>query len=374
MRSRPQIIVIAVLSMCAVLNTAAPLHAQEDVPRTFRMGFTPFPYAISPEAVIWTYDHLAQDADLIVHHFDNGVPWTEALAGDRYDDNLMDDWRYRRAHVPDGHDLLVTVTPISITRDGLANYRGAQDDMPLPAPFDSYRFDHPDVITAFLRYCESAIDYFDPDYFMMGIEVNLLAKLRPDLWDSYVTLHRSVYRTLKSAYPDLPVLVSFTGIDLLSGYTDADLTMQQRAWTDMIDYTDIAAFSLYPYMTAYMTDRLPSGMFDDLAALTDKPLAVSETGYPAQSFHVGVGADLMFNSDATKQADYITLLLESAQAHEFVFVVNFVLRDYDALWQAIGGQEDLTIVWRDTGLYDESGEPRPALGVWHRWLARPLRE
>jgi len=41
--------------------------------------------------------------------------------------------------------------------------------------------------------------------------------------------------------------------------------------------------------------------------------------------------------------------------------VNFVLRDYDALWQQIGGNEDLTIAWRDTGLYDEAGAARPAL-------------
>lgn len=359
---------IVALLLAAVLS-AAPTAAQDE-PRAFRMGFTPFPHAISLEAVQWAYTHIAQDADLIVHHFDNGVPWPEALTGDPYDDNIMNDWRWRRDQVPDGHDLLVTVTAINIDRDGLAYYRGSGDDMPLPAPFDGYAFDHPDVIAAFLRYCESAIDYFDPDYFMMGIEVNLLAKLRPDLWDGYVTLHRSVYNTLKSEYPDLPIFSSFTGIDLLPGYTEADQAMQQQAWDDVIDYTDIVAFSLYPYMTAYMTNSLPMQMFDDLAALTDKPIAVSETGYPAQTFRVSVGANLTFESDPAKQAAYITLLLESAQEHEFVFVVNFVLRDYDDLWLAIGGQEDLTIVWRDTGLYDENGESRPALAVWHNWLAR----
>ncbi len=49
--------------------------------RTFYMGFTPFPYDISNEAVDYVYDKLATDADLISHHFDDGIPWPEALSG-----------------------------------------------------------------------------------------------------------------------------------------------------------------------------------------------------------------------------------------------------------------------------------------------------
>jgi hypothetical protein len=243
--------------------------------------------------------------------------------------------------------------------------------MPLPPPFDSYSFDHPDVIQAFQNYCLEAIRFFEPDYFLMGIEVNLLMKNRPDLWDPYVNLHRAVYTALKEEFPDLPIMVSLTGIDLLDGYTDADHEAQMQALADIIDYTDVVAFSLYPYMTGYMTYRLPTQIFDELAALTDKPMAISETGYPAQSFHVAMGVDLQFDSDQRKQAAYIDLLLEKAQEHGFLFVVNFVLRDYDALWEAIGGQEDLTIVWRDTGLYDEDGNERRALTLWREWLARP---
>ncbi|MCC6613753.1 MAG: hypothetical protein IT320_09765 [Anaerolineae bacterium] len=342
--------------------------------RPFVLGFTPFPYAISQEAVDFTYEHIAEDADLIVHHFDNGVPWVEALAGEPYSQNIRDDWSYRRQRTPPGHQVLVTVTPVNFMRDGLANYRGAQDDMPLPAPFDSYRFDDPDVATAFLRYCEDIIAHFEPDYFMFGIEVNLLMKLRPDLWDAYMTLHRQVYETLKAAHPDLPVFVSVTGIDLLEGYTDVDHADQMRALADILAYTDILGLSLYPYMTAYMTNSLPLDMFDRLAALTDKPIAVTETGYPAQSFGIdaGGGLRLEFNSDESKQADYIALLLDAAQAYRFVFVVNFVLRDYDALWQQIGGREDLTIAWRDTGLYDEDGHARPALDLWRAALTLPV--
>ncbi|GAB4318571.1 MAG: hypothetical protein Kow00117_08620 [Phototrophicales bacterium] len=363
-----------VLICLFVLLNFGVINAQEEdqETRTFYMGFTPFPYAITLEAVHFTYSQIAQDADLIVHHFDSGVPWTEALHNQPYHPNMMNDWEFRRSQVPENHKLLVTVTPISISRDSLAPYRGEAESMPLPPPFDSYNFDHPDVIQAFTNYCRTTIDYFQPDYFVFGIEVNLLIKLRPELWDAYMVLHQAVYDALKADYPDLPIMVSLTGIDLLPGYTDADPADQARALDDILPYTDYVGYSVYPFMTAFLTDYIPDNMFDELANLTNKPIAITETGYPAQSFRFNDGITLNFESNEGKQADYIQYLLESAQTHQFVFVVNFVLRDYDDLWLEIGGQEDLTILWRDTGLYSETGDEREALTIWRDWLALPV--
>ncbi|RMG79478.1 MAG: hypothetical protein D6712_19620 [Chloroflexi bacterium] len=63
-------------------------------------------------------------------------------------------------------------------------------------------------------------------------------------------------------------------------------------------------------------------------------------------------------------------LLTQADEHQFVFLVNFVLRDYDALFQYIE-DNDTNRIWRDTGLYDEAGQARPALGLWKEALSRP---
>ncbi|KXK50460.1 MAG: hypothetical protein DCC53_02730 [Chloroflexi bacterium] len=340
--------------------------------RPFYLGFTPFPHEISVEAVQYTYDRIAEDADLIVQHFDNGVPWPEALDGAPFAQAIQDDWAFRRGLTPTAHRVLLTFTPINFLRDGLAAYRGDQEEMPLPPPFDSYGFDHPDVIAAFTAYADRIITYFEPDFVLFGIEVNLLMKHRPDLWDAYMVLHRATYEHLKRAYPDLPVMVSVTGIDLLDGYTDADHADQMRALSDILDYTDIVALSIYPYMTRYMTREIPRSIYEMLAELIDKPLAVSETGYPAQSFTIDAGAPIQFDGTPELQDAWITLTLDAAARYKFAFVVNFVLRDYDTLWQQIGGQNDLTIIWRDTGLYDEHGQPRPALATWRDWLERPV--
>ncbi|MBK9122291.1 MAG: hypothetical protein IPM16_04095 [Chloroflexi bacterium] len=360
--------VLVLLGLC----TGWALAAQPADSRSFYLGFTPFPHEISVDAVRYAYDRIAEDADLIVHHFDNGVPWPEALADEPFAQAVQDDWALRRSLTPDTHKVMVTFTPINFLRDGLAAYRGVQEDMPLPSPFDRYRFDHPDVVGAFTAYADRIIAFFEPDFVLFGIEVNLLVKLRPDLWDAYMVLHRATYEHLKQRYPDLPVMVSVTGIDLLDGYTDANHGDQMRALADIADYTDIVALSIYPYMTRFMTQGIPHSIYDELAELIDKPMAVSETGYPAQSFVIDVGVPIQLDGTPELQNEWITLTLAAAAQYRFAFVVNFVLRDYDTLWEQIGGRNDLTIAWRDTGLYDERGQPRPALATWRAWLQRPI--
>lgn len=357
--------ILLVLSVAASL---LPLPAQ----RPFHMGFTPFPYAISQPAVDYTYATIASNADLIAHHFDNGVPWPEALSGAPFSAQVQGDWAFRRAQVPPGSALYLSVTPINLARDGLALYRGEAEDMPLPAPWDTYDFDHPDVMTAYLNYVTRAVDFFQPDYLNIGIEANLLMKVAPQRWAAYATLHQATYTALKERYPHLFIFVSLTGIDLIPGYTDANPGDQQRALADLIDHTDILALSVYPYFTRYMTASIPDAIFNELAALTDKQLAIAETGYPAETFSIsGGGLTLTLEGTPEKQAAWARYVLESAAQHNMAFVINFVLRDYDDLWLAIGGRDDLTIAWRDTGLFAGDGSERPALAVWREWLAVP---
>lgn len=358
----------AVFALASLL--IAPIRAQEAEPRPFRLGFTPFPYEISYEAVDFTYAAIAEDADLIVHHFDDGVPWPEALAGDPWPAGLQTEWEDRLRRTDPDLAIMLSVTPINFLRTGLAPYRGDEGDQPLPPEWEGKPFDDPDVITAFANYVLRGVEFFDPDYLVMGIEVNLLLSERPDLWPGYLTLQEATYQAVKAVHPDLPVFVSVLGMAYIDGITDHNPAAQRAALPDILESSDYFALSLYPYMTAYMTTPLPDELYAGLFALSDKPLAVTETGYLAQTLNI---AGLTFESTPEKQADYIGWLLNEAQARNAKLVVNFVLRDYDALWEQIGGG-DIASVWRDTGLYDEAGNARPALELWRAALARPYVE
>ena len=367
MHHRRWILIVVIL----LLGVHSVTAQDETTPRHFRLGFTPFPYEISLEAVDWVYEHIATDADIITHHFDDGIPWPEALAGEDYALEYRGDWQGRIERTPPDHEIFLSLTPINFDRNGLAPYRGGEGDMPLPTPWNTYDFTHPDVKTAFYNHVIRAVEFFQPDYLAIGIEVNLLVTNNPSMWPDYLELHRETYVRLKQDYPDLPIFASVFGVDLLEGYRDEpDPDAQQAAFAELMPFSDYYAISLYPYFSRYMTTPLPDTLYSDLFSLSDKPIAITETGYPAETLSV-FNDTLVMPSDSQKQANYITDLLAAADVHDVRFIINFVLRDYDRLYEQIGGG-DLAAVWRDTGFYTGDGQPRAALDVWHAALAKPF--
>lgn len=342
--------------------------------RPYHLGFTPFPYSVEAGALAYVYDKLATEADIVSHHFDDGVPWPEALHGDPFHPNIMTDWNGRKNATPSGHKILLSLTPIAITRDTIAPYKGESGDMAMPSPWDTYTFDHDSVKMAFLNYCIRAIDFFEPDYFCMGIEVNLLINADESMtqWNAYTDLHKYVYGQLKTRYPHLPLLVSFTGMDLIASYTDADHLLQMQGFNDIIDYSDYFGLSLHTAISALMADSFPGNVFDNIFALSSKPVAVCETSFPADTFSL-LGGTLSFDGSETKQAAFFDTLLNRCEAVEAEFIINFVLRDYDALWEWLGSPDDINKFWRDTGFYDEDGRPRPVLDMWKQKLALPVQ-
>lgn len=353
------------------------LACDDDEPakeRHFYMGTTPFPYEVSETAVDYTYQKVGEHTDIINHHFDNGVPWVEALTGDDFNAHVQNDWSFRKSRTPDNHKIYLSVTPVSFLRTGLAAYHGETDNMALPEPWDTYTFSHANVKTAYLNYCKRIIDFFEPDYFNMGIEVNLLHFNNPAAWDEYLELHEYIYNQLKSSYPDLPVFSSVTAQHLLPGYIgDNNVTESREALNDVLEYSDLYAVSFYPYMSAFLGDPYPENSFEEILGLSSKPFAVAETGYPAQNFSMDTGfAIVAIEGTGDKQDAYIRDLLEAAMSRANTqFVINFVIRDYDQLWVQIGSPNDINIAWRDTGFFDENGTERKSLTTWTEFFDIP---
>src|SRR5581483_7667093 len=236
-----------------------------------------------------------------------------------------------------------------------------------------------DVETAYLNYCKRVIAYFHPDYFAMGIEVNLLRKNSGQTaWASYIAFHQHVYSALKALYPGLPIFVSLSGVPMLLGYetppsefssaanpAQAYRSSQLAALSDILPSTDYFALSFYPYATAYYAGLFPTGypptMFDDLFSLSTKPIAIAETGYPGANIPLST---VTLPGSPTAQSAYLSALFSEAQKRSFAFVVNFVLRDYNQLCKSLGGCTDGELVWETTGLFDSSGTPRAGLQVF----------
>jgi len=338
--------------------------------RPYRMGFTPWPPDFTHEAVAEVYNFIAEHADLIAHHFDNGVPWQEAYENRPYPASLQNNWLFRKLSTPAGHAVLVAITPISFERTGLALRWGEYENMPLPPEWAGRRFNDPKVKKAFLNYARSVVEYFHPDYLAIGIESNILVTNAPDLWKDYLDLHAYVYQRLKREFPGVKIFASIQyehlrGIETTSrGLQDA----QRKAVAELLRYCDLMALSTYhfglyhnPYDESYFDAALSFG----------KPLAISETG--AMSADIQVQGFTLPGTEAD-QVGFLDLVLRKAQELNFEFVVNFVAIDYDKLLHRLPpAAQESALAWVHTGLRTADGRDKAALSLWDSHLANPVR-
>lgn len=358
---------------CAGANCDASPARQ----RPFRMGFTPFPFDTTAEAVAKVYEYLGADADLYAFHITAGVPWSAAAAKKK-----LPEWgrsvratfeaHKAAAQAHPGHAVYLGLTPLDDSRSRLADEWDNGEHMPLSPPWDTYAFDAPAVKAAYLAFCEEAIAQYAPDYLAIGLEVNLLKNTNVAAWPAYVALHRETYQALKAKHPSLPIFVTVTAVDLLPGWTDSDPTAQAQALADVLPYSDYLALSFYPYMSKYLTGAFPKEAFDQIAAIAaGKPIAIAESGYPAETFTL-TSIPATFEGTPDKQDGWLETLLAEADKRHYRFIVNFVARDYDALWGKLPPpSQEVALVWRDTGLWDGAGGEREALTRWRAALATP---
>ena len=351
-----------------VTPTAADATAPAGPPRSFRMGFTPFPFAGDIESFIAAAQLVAGHEDLAVHHFDGGVPWPQALVDDTYPSSLDNELTGRAATSPPGAARYVAVTPLSGNRGGLALLRADREGQPLPPPWDTAALDDSDVITAFTHYAEHVIARLQPDYFAYALEANMLLDASPEQWPAFIAFASAVYPALKAAHPDLPVFVT-----LQAEWFHRDRATQAERLAELMPYTDMIAVSTYGYVRNVNPTAI-AGYFDPLVALApDKPFAIGESAWPAEALDAPSPADAAFTPEG--QAQYVAWLLETANALDAAFVCWFYPRDFDQYWaRGLDAAPNAATVrlFRDDGLWDGDGAPRPAMDVWLDWFHRPL--
>lgn len=339
--------------------------------RSFFMGFTPFPWDMTIEAIIDTGKFIVENGDIISHQLEQGVPWTEALDDKPFHENMMKDWNGRR-DLSKNKKVFLSLTPMNEGRNNMELYRGKDEDMPIPDAFKDKAFDDPIVKKAYLNYCKRAADHFKPDYMAIGIEVNELFHNSPQMWLGFVELHKYIYAEMKKLYPEMPVLFTIS-LHNMTNPSWEDREKQQDEIKKLLEFTDILGISYYPFMAGQ--SEKPIETLEWIRKFTDKPIAITETGFPAQDIVLKT-YNITIPGSPEKQKTYFETLLNTANKDGYLFVIAFLYRDYDALFGKIAQElekrnltTDIFLVWRDCGMVDENGIERPALGVWKRYLS-----
>ena len=326
------------------------------------MGFTAFPHDITAEAVNQTRQFVRTNADLIAHHIE-GVPWAEALREEPFPRELVSDRETKRSMTPPGAKVYLAISP------GRGELKLAEKGAsPLPPELRGKTYDDPLVKKAYLNYCRRSIEFFQPDYLAIGIEVNEIFSAGKDKWQAYVELHRHVYGELKKEHPNLPIFASYTLHNLIKARGE-----MLKVCQELMPFNDFVAISFYPFFVSETPDVAFKWMMESFDQF-GKPYAVVETNEAAERLEFPK-SKFVLNGTPEKQAAYLRTLFALAEQRRFRFVVLFIHQDYDALWDAIKATApDLFIAWRDCGLIDERGRSRPAYVVWRDCVNRPFSD
>jgi hypothetical protein len=352
-------VVVTFMLLLGAIDGSQASAAAGERSRPFRMGFTAFPHDFTPQAVEETRTFVRANADLIAHHIE-GVPWTEALRAGPFSKELLGEYDSKRSMRPPGAKVYLAISPgrgdLKLPDKGAA---------PLPPELKGKPYDDPLVKKAYLAYCRRSIEFFTPDYLAIGIETNEILSAGLDKWRAYVELHRYVYRELKREYPNLPIFASFTLHNMAK-----DQGRMFDAWAELMPENDLVAVSYYPFLLGWPPEKALQWLTEKFDRF-GKPYAFVETNEAGDRL-VLPQSKIVIDGSPQKQATYLRTLLALAEQRRFEFVVLFIHRDYDALWDKIKATApELFMAWRDCGLLDEQGNPRPAYAVWREYFERP---
>lgn len=336
--------------------------------RPFRLGLVQWPVVGFPDpgpAATSSNDaFLAAHADVTLHHLETSIPWADALANKPLPAGLSDHLTNIAARTPANHRVLLAVTPLDSSRTRLAASWGGTG-LPLPASWNSYPLNHPNVKIAYLNYVRQVVERLKPDYLCIGIEVNLLLTNNGGnipAWEQYQDLHRHVYTALKRSYPNLPIFASVLLAPLRASIGTPFEQFFKTEVGQLLSYSDWLGVSAHPFGEP---GPVPDNYFD-VAVSFGKPIAVTETSFPSRRF-TAFSHDFQFSP--LDQYRYVELLLRKAHQHRFRIVTYVPPVDYDDLLSRMTW--DMAPFWAHNGFRESDGEEKPVLDLWDAYLALP---
>ncbi|MBV9849415.1 MAG: hypothetical protein JO250_06985 [Armatimonadetes bacterium] len=334
-------------------------------------GITPFPYDTTLEAVRRTREIITPNTTLAVLHFDDGIPWKEALADAPFPSRIQREWEDDAKNLPTGRPVYLGFAPLDTDRKSLAPATGDQKRLPLPEELRGAPLDSPQVEAAYLNYARRAVRLFHPQYLNLGIEAGEIMERDFSRWPQLERLYGYVHDALKRQYPRMQIGISF-------GLADLRSQREAEAARPLIARSDYVGLSFYPYASPFeeMMGAAPYGGGPDawrrplawVRAYTDKPIAICETGYSTQSIQIPQFG-LNMPVDPAMQAQYVKELFQIARRDRYAFVVWFLAVDYDRMYARFPSGSDALKLWRNIGLWDGDVRPKPAWKVWQAGLA-----
>ena len=267
--------------------------------------------------------------------------------------------------------VYLAVSPFSLARDDIAAYWNTAPNQNRVSPWNALDIGDDFVVSAYANYVNELIKKFNPTHVNYAIEINEYYHNRSSVYDrgrlDYFVVN--VYSFLKNLYPNIKFMTSF----ILTSPGSTKMQESAELFQRIKDYNDVVGISIYPYAFFSHADKgdpanLPSDWLSQITTIAPgKPYFVAETGFVAESLSIPVfGLNVV--ADENKQDAYLVKLFAEADRLNMEGIVWFTAYDFDDLW-ASTLKDDVSLIWRDTGLKDGNQISRKSLSTWNEWLA-----
>lgn len=357
-------------------------------------------------------ESLAELVLLPVHRY--GIPWAEFSAADATPQNLPGAWVAKMQSLRDmvqasGRQLLLGLSPVNDRFDNLTAQASDDVDGSLRLTENWLNTYCPNTAaggnpnkwpSAYARYVEWMVNLFTPEFVLLSRRINLFeencGEASPGAYEAMVGFSTAADTALKLAGQAAITVVS-VDVEDLYGYprtpgrcpslTPAECLAERHELLAPI-VADRLGLASFPAAALGALETLPA---DWLARVAERspslPVVVSGAGLPAERLEKksGVCVPLLETSEALQRA-FLDQVLSEATTRGMDFVVwSSPLDFYDATavgacqcageaslcqhLSQLGESADAVRPWLMQGLFDVTGMPREAGGLWRQVLS-----
>jgi hypothetical protein len=208
----------------------------------------------------------------------------------------------------------------------------------------------------YVRLAREFVEREQPEYFGIGIEINILYEEMPAEFDKLVALFDRAATAIKEVSPDTQVYTTFQLERMygLNGGLWGGTDDPSKATWDLIGLfprADLFAFTTYPTLNYRSPADVPDTYYTDiLAHVGGKPVAFTEIGWPAEMDITG------WESDDAEQAEFVTRLFDLVGPLDPSLLMWSFMFDFSAL--------TLPAPFQSMAFMCGDNTERPAFAAW----------
>ncbi len=205
------------------------------------------------------------------------------------------------------------------------------------------------------QYLDSATAFvkkYQPKYFAVGIEVNVLYEKSSKSFEEFVEFYEEVYSAIKAASPQTKVFPIFQlekMKGLHGGLFGGKNEPEKNEWflLEKFPHADLIAFTTYPGLIYKEPAEISEDYYTEISSHTSKPIAFTEIGWHSASSPAG------WESSVEEQAQFISRFFE----------LNQELKSELIIWSFLYDQNTIE-PFNSMGLFEKDGNEKAA---WKEW-------